>query len=301
MPATPTQQQARSHYSAQSQIAVAAAAAVAELLQVRAPMRRVMDTLAAYQLAGARSAVTAIAAMSGSRRPLIDPRAFAGVSSIGLPASEQIIAVVDAVEPAPVEELPEPWWTSVVDFITDVENVVAGQVRDAARSASQAEIVARPEWQNYVRVLVGPSCPRCVVLAGRVYRDVEEFDRHPPTCDCVMVPVESWEDAHDAGYVFSPQEALDRGMIRGLSKADTDAIRDGADPSKVINARRGMVTAEVLGRRVKATTEGTTKRAQWRRANPTRRVRLRPEAIYRYAESPEDVLRLLRLYGYLTT
>jgi len=62
-----------------------------------------------------------------------------------------------------------------------------------------------------------------------------------------------------------------------------------------------MVTADVLGHRVKATTEGTTKRAEWRRANPTRLVRLRPESIYKYAKDREDAIRLLRLYGYLTS
>jgi len=174
-------------------------------------------------------------------------------------------------------------------------------VHDAGRSASQVEFVSRPDWTNYVRVLNPPSCKRCVPLAGRIYRDLEAFQRHP-LCDCVMVPVDSWEDAHDAGYVFSPAEAFEKGMIRDLTVAERQAITDGADITTVINSSSGIYTADLFGRRVKATTFGTTKRAAWRRANPTRLVRLRPESIYRIADGDRDeAIRLLRLYGYLTS
>jgi predicted ATPase len=51
---------------------------------------------------------------------------------------------------------------------------------------------------------------------------------------------------------------------------------------------------------VKATTYGTTRRAQWRKKNPTRLVRLRPESIYEFAKDRDDAIRLLKLYGYIT-
>jgi hypothetical protein len=93
----------------------------------------------------------------------------------------------------------------------------------------------------------------------------------------------------------------------GLSKADARAIADGADPAQVVNATRGLrapgITAamrvEVFGRKVKATSEGTTRHAAWRKANPTRLVRLRPESIYQHARDRDDAIRLLKLYGYL--
>jgi hypothetical protein len=165
-----------------------------------------------------------------------------------------------------------------------------------------------------------PSCARCVILAGRIYRDLDAFDRHP-LCDCVMVPVENWQAAHDAGLISSAQDAFDRGDIAthrtlpngtrrrepGLSKADLQAIGDGANIVEVVNATRGLnapgITAalrtEVFDRKVKATTDGTTKRAAWRKANPTRLVRLRPESIYAFASDRDDAIRLLKLYGYI--
>lgn len=305
---TPPLAQARSHYRQQNAIVAAAVAAIRVLFQRRASIPQVGATMAAYQIASAQASVRAIATMAGEQQPLTVPMSFAGVSSVGFPVVEPLIATIDQHVPAPVEPLPDVWWDqSLVDqFLADVEQLVASEVADAGRTASQVEFVARPLWTNYVRVLQPPSCKRCAVLAGRIYRDLEAFDRHPE-CDCVMVPVEDWEQAHAEGYVFSFEELFERGQVRGLSKADAQAIRDGADPSQVVNATRGLgapgITAalrtEVFGRKVKATTEGTTRRAEWRRNNPTRLVRLRPESIYEHARNRDDAIRLLKLYGYI--
>lgn len=228
------------------------------------------------------------------------PAPFVGVSSAGFPISEPLIATIDHYVPAPAEALPEPWWDDVESFMAAVEQLVESEVQDAGRAAAQVELNAAPDWQNYVRVLVPPSCKRCVPLAGRIYRDLEGFERHPK-CDCVHWPVQDWEEAHDAGLVFSPQEAFDKGYIRDLTAAETQAIKDGADINKVINSSSGIYTADLFSHRVKATTYGTTRRSVWRKANPTRLVRLRPESIYRIANGDrEEALRLLRLYGYIT-
>lgn len=297
--ATPTLRQARSHYFRQQGIVSAAVLAVRALFKRNRPLPEIGAMVASYQFASARASSAAIASMSTSPTPLTVPRVFMGVSSFGFPVLEPIIATIDRHVPAPTEPLPTNWWEDQIEsFLAEVERVVASEVADAGRSASQVEFIARPDWTNYVRVLNPPSCDRCAVLAGRIYRDLEAFDRHPND-DCVMVPVTSWEEAHDQGYVFSAQEAFDKGHIRGLSKADAQAIADGADIGKVVNAHRGMSTPTVFGHKVKATTEATTKRAAWRKANPTRLVRLRPESIYEIAESREDAIRLLRLYGYL--
>jgi len=230
----------------------------------------------------------------------VNPSAFAGVSSAGFPISEPLVATIDRYVPAPPEALPEPWWDDVTSFMAAVEQLVESEIQDAGRSAAQVEINAAPDWQNYVRVLVPPSCKRCVVLAGRIYRDLEGFERHPK-CDCVHWPVQDWEQAHDAGLVSSPQEAFDKGLIRDLTAAETQAIKDGADITKVINSSRGIRTADLFGRRVRVTTYGTTRRSAWRKANPTLLVRLRPESIYRIADGDAvEALRLLRLYGYIT-
>lgn len=60
-----------------------------------------------------------------------------------------------------------------------LEMIVRTQLADAAREAVQVGIVARPRVGGYVRMLVGKSCPRCVILAGRWYRWSAGFARHP--------------------------------------------------------------------------------------------------------------------------
>jgi hypothetical protein len=71
---------------------------------------------------------------------------------------------------------------------------------------------------------------------------------------------------------------------RVFGKGGAQAIRDGADMAKVVNARRGMVTAE--GRLFTTEAAGRT-------------PRLMPEQIYRDAASREDAIRLLRRFGYI--
>lgn len=303
---TPTLAQARSHYNRQRQIVQAGVLAVRSLFRRRRPLAEVVNTVAAYQYASATASAAQVARWAGADGQLTIPEVFAGVSSYGFAVSEPIVATIDQYVPAPVEPLPAIWWDDASAFVGAVERLIASEIADAGRTASQVEIVGRPDWQNYVRMLNPPSCPRCAILAGRIYRDLEAFQRHP-NCDCVMIPVQDWEAAHDQGYASSFREAFDAGNVRGLSQADAQAIRDGADPVRVVNATRGTgvpgitnaYTTELFGRRVKATHDSTTKRSAWRKANPSLLVRLRPEAIYTFADSREDAIRLLRLYGYI--
>lgn len=306
--ATPSLAQARSHYDRQRRVGLAALAAVRRLFarNPRPSVPEIAATAAGYQLASATLATRTVAGFAESSQPLTAARSFMGVSAYGFPLTEPIIATIDRTVPAPVEPLPQPWWDDAAAFMADLERLILSEVADAGRTASQVEFVARPDWQNYVRMLTPPSCARCAILAGRIYRDLDAFQRHP-LCDCVMVPVQDWESAHDAGLISSPQNAFDKGQVRGLSKADARAVADGASLVEVVNATRGLnapsITAalrtEVFGRKVKATTEGTTKRAAWRKANPTRLVRLRPESIYEFAKDRDDAIRLLALYGYI--
>lgn len=55
----------------------------------------------------------------------------------------------------------------------------ATQVADAGRVADQVAMTARRGASGYRRMLVGGSCSRCVILAGRWYRWNAGFDRHP--------------------------------------------------------------------------------------------------------------------------
>jgi hypothetical protein len=157
------------------------------------------------------------------------------------------------------------------------------QVADAGRVADQVAITARRHATGYTRMVVGNSCSRCIVLAGRWYRYNAGFNRHPK-CDCIGIPAaENAEDLRtDPNKLFESMSAAEQDQTFG--KAGAQAIREGADISRVVNARRGMQTAD--GRLY--TTEATGKRP-----------RLMPEQIFRDAEDRDDAIRLLRLHGYI--
>lgn len=300
--AQPDLAQARAHHDRQAEISTAAGVAVAALIARKAPWAEVLQLLAAYQLAAATAAVRTLAAAILTEA-LVRPEMFAGVSSAGFPVSEPLVAALDYLVPAPAEALPDAWWKPADRQRLEeaAARVVSGMVKDAGRDAFQAELVASKTHDRYVRMLVPPSCQRCVVLAGRIYRQLEAFDRHPPTCDCVHWPADSWGEANEAGLVSSPAEAYAAGQIRDLTDAQRKAIDAGADIVQVVNANSGMQTStqELFGRRIRVTRYGTTRRSAWRKRNPSRRVRLTPGAIYRIADSDADAVRLLQLNGYL--
>ncbi|PEH74631.1 hypothetical protein CRM89_00325 [Nocardia sp. FDAARGOS_372] len=132
-------------------------------------------------------------------------------------------------------------------------------------------------------------------------------------CNCRHIP--SREDRADEittdpkKYFESLSEA---DQNKTFGQAGAQAIRDGADMSQVVNARRGLTIiggraqrSEVYGRRLLTTTEGVTRRGQAGRAmrargrNARTTPRLMPEAIYEIAETRAEAIELLRKYGYV--
>lgn len=298
---------ARNHYRNQQKIALAGVRAVRKVVTSAttpaAASSAATTSLATYQLASALSGARTMATEAG-RDLLSAPAAFAGTTQLGWPIETPIETILDRITrdfDAELQQLTD-------QMLAGLDMFVQSEIIAAGADASSVEIIAGAEWTNYVRVLDLPSCDRCVVLAGRIYRDNEGFARHP-RCDCQHWPVTSWAEAEAAGLVTDPQVAFDRGEVRGLSLADQQAIRDGADIQEIVNAKRGggtrpkgmtnAITAEIFGKTVKATTEGTTRRAVWRTAHPDLPIRLRPESIYEHAKDRADALRLLKLYGYI--
>lgn len=287
----PTRAQARSHYEGQRRVSLRAVAAVRAAFKRSPRVETVARIVSAYQLASATRASRTIAGFAGSAETLARPAAFAGYTSAGFPVAEPLETILASLT-ADLDR-------TAADMLAQLDRFVVSEVADAGRAASQAEFVARPDWTNYVRMLNPPSCSRCAILAGRIYRDLDAFLRHPG-CDCVMVPVTDWEEAHDEGLLSSAEVLFEKGQIRGLSKADAQAVTDGANISQVVRAAQGMATADVFNQRgLKVTTAGTTKRSAWRKANPNRPYRLRPEAIYANAKDRDDAIRLLKLFGYI--
>lgn len=219
-----------------------------------------------------------------------------------------------------------------------LDRVIVTQMGDAGRSAASLTVVATP-GAGYVRAVRAGACSRCVILAGRVYRWGEAFDRHP-LCLCTHIPVRE----NIAGDVMTDPRAYFDSLTeaeqdRTFTRAGAQAIRDGADPAKVVNARRGMTTAQPkvvktyerevfrfevpgspaftvsnefsevsLGRRrlirdsggLYTTEEATLTRAARARLNlQPGQARLMPESIYELAENRSHAIRLLRDHGYL--
>jgi hypothetical protein len=259
--------------------------------------------MALYQLASALSAGRTMAA-EAARAVITNPAAFAGETQLGYPIEYAVDTIIDRIS----EQIEAEISRLTDEMLASLDLFVQSEIIASGADAASVEIAGEPGWQNFVRVLVPPSCDRCTILAGRIYRDLEGFARHPG-CDCQHWPVQDWAKAEKLGLVTDPMVAFERGQVRGLSKADIQAVKDGADLQAIVNAKRGggrrpkgmtnAITAEVFGRTVKATLEGTTKRGAWRRLHPDLPIRLRPESIYEFAKDREDALRLLRLYGYL--
>lgn len=186
--------------------------------------------------------------------------------------------------------------------------ITATQVMDAGRVADSVSGVGRRSLTGYVRVVSAGACSRCTILAGKFYRWNRGFLRHPH-CHCVHAPAA----APAAVSVRGPRETFDSlsaaEQTRTFGRAGAQAIRDGADPAQVVNARRGMTVA---GRNTGTTTEGTTRRGLFGgyQTGPDGRLvrrtdrpppRLMPEEIYRRSGGDRDeAIRLLREHAYLT-
>ena len=202
-----------------------------------------------------------------------------------------------------------------------LERIVQTQVADAARVSTGVAIASWPGVRlGWIRMLTPPSCSRCIPLAGRFYRWNDGFDRHPGD-DCVHVPA-SEDVAGDIrtdprAYFDSLPEAE---QDKVFTHAGAQAIRDGADISRVVNARRGaaglapagarlteqelralrggrdrghLERRRIYGHDLYVTTEGTGRRQR-------KPVRLMPESIYEIANGDRDeAIRLLRFHGYI--
>lgn len=202
--------------------------------------------------------------------------------SAGLMLAEQVIPDEAAGAVVPAAFITGAAIAQMLDEIsTDAafDRLIATLVQDAGRTAMSVAGAVRPAVTGHVRYLNLPSCSRCVILAGRVYRYSDGFQRHP-LCDCQMVL--TTEEA-GADLVSDPMEALERGLVRGLSQDDIAALELGADLGQVVNVRRkkaGLTTGSSV---------------------MSRGGRLTPAGIFRLASDRAEVIALLRRFGYITT
>lgn len=287
-------QTALDHYERQQRIT---AAALVAAKRKGLSTERIAQIVAAFQLLAARDALASVPQMLEEQNivapaaGVIAPASFAGTASDGRPLGSLLA------------QSTSPYTLGLM---------VATQVQDAARTAAGVSVAAR--GVRYARMLNPPSCSRCVILAGREYRSIDAFPRHPG-CDCRHVPTSeslAGDLTTDPQAYFDSLNEAGRLKFAG-SKSNLRAIEDGADPTQIVNAYRrtsGMQAAgespiKISDSGLKFTTEGTTKRglaakaqANLRRNGPSQQ-RLMPESIYKRAQSAEDAQRLLRLYGWI--
>lgn len=245
---------------------------------------------------------------------LSDPDAVTGWMS-GVDAPEFGVALEDAFSATPLKTLRRIGNGMSVDEALriggrELEDLAMNAVVSAARNAAAVDITTRPDVY-YVRMLNPPSCARCAVLAGRVYRWNDGFKRHP-NCDCTHIPCHKsrLKAARDEGLIGDPYEYFEslseKEQNRIFTKYGAQAIRDGSDIYQVVNARRGLsnagrnpfTPAHSMARRY--TTEGTVRGRFVSNGGTKGGVRLTPEGIYTLAGGDRDLaLRMLRRNGYI--
>jgi len=161
----------------------------------------------------------------------VRPQAFAGVASDGRSLTTLLEGAVrlakrgagNGLDGGDALALGQRWLDMALQTI----------VTDAARDATAAEIITRPQVE-WVRMANPPCCSRCAVLAGAVYKWNHGFQRHP-RCDCVHIPTTV---ANADSYLTKPHELVSRGLITDLTKAQQQRIDDGEGLVKVLNDSR---------------------------------------------------------------
>lgn len=238
----------------------------------------------------------------------LNPASLTGMDGTGRPLAGVLMAPAWAALRAVADGQPIVQAIARGQYLLDA--LVRTAIADTGRSADQVSMAVRPAVTSYIRVVNGGACPRCLILAGREYPFNAAFQRHP-RCTCGQEPVTREHQPRAA----SPQELYDampaEQRRKAFGAAAVKAIDEGADIAQVVNARRGMASATVYGRRLQTTTEGVTRRGLagkrlgdfQKRAGSryavSRTPRLMPEEIFRLADDRAHALRLLRLHGYL--
>lgn len=289
--------QAQAATAAETTAAIAAAWAVVDGEDIDGQWQSIRDRVLALIVGGQlRSAslpgpYLARVLRSAGLRPdpvaAVSPAAFAGRSASGF-------SLTGPVDLAPIRTKQSllagrTLADALAAGLAHLTMIAATEVADAGKGSAEAAARLEPQIVGYERYVNLPSCSRCIILAGRVYRYSEGFLRHPK-CDCAHRLLTSRE-ARD-GTEVEPSE-----LFQSLTRAEQDrvftadgarAIRAGADLSQVVNARQGMSAPGDP-----FTTVGRGRR----RKKP---VRLSPQGVARYAGTDDaEYLRLLRLHRYI--
>ena len=234
---------------------------------------RVNLLTASAQLGAARGGAAYVAATlaeyGDAIPPLaqVNPGAFAGIASDGRPLGSLLEGAKIRAKEAQSLAAGGKW----------LDMAIHTQIADAGRAAAATAIAVRP-GVGWVRMVNPPCCGPCEVLAGREYRYSQGFQRHP-RCDCIHVPTTLANPGSHDGV----DPTFDQ--ITDLTEGERKALMEGADLSRVVNARRGGGLGKM------STTELAT----------NGRARLTPDGIFAQAKGRDEALALLKSHGYITS
>ncbi|TWP47425.1 hypothetical protein FKR81_32450 [Lentzea tibetensis] len=233
--------------------------------------------------------------------------AFAGVAANGLPLGLVVDFAFRRYQQALAAGMPPSEARAI--GLARLLTYVSTETADAGRLAHAAAALAEPEIAGYERIVALPACGRCILLAGRLYLYSTGFLRHP-RCDCQIKPV-TWKQWRDDRPRNHPRALFDAMTPAQQNKAfgvgDAEAIRAGADISRVVNARRNAVY--VAGSH-EYTREATTVRGighqlgelgkqPGRRYQSARTPRPTAAQLVNTARDRDELITQLRRFGYL--
>lgn len=201
------------------------------------------------QVAVARQTAPYIAAVNNaySKPPspvTIAPEAFGGVMLDGREVGPAMYTAVTTAKTAIRGGMST--FTAFQTGAYALSVVVGNAIQDMARQADLTASLSST-YTRYVRVCDGSACSRCSILAGMGSAE-EAFLRHV-SCQCGTMPIEGHRKSGKETFkvpegLFSSPDALFDSLSKEqqdhtFTKAGAEAIRAGADPVKVVNARRG--------------------------------------------------------------
>jgi hypothetical protein len=274
-----------------------------------------------------------LAASDGLSGDVLVPDAFTGVDGSGRALASLLHGSVTTTKQAIAAGMSIP--DALMSGGTYLTLMVKTAVADVERSASMTAAVGK-QYTRYVRLVNPGACSRCAILAGSD-RFSSNFQRHP-ACRCSTVPI---KDGVPDGMFGTPGDYFESlspsEQERVFTKSGAEAIRLGADPIKVVNARRGAnrksmspgtvispsrIQRSLIGRKPDGTpiygyvtVEGKSRRGAYGRTQvdlgvktvrkgrdryrSAVRPRLMPESIIELTNDPQMRRVLLRDAGYL--
>jgi hypothetical protein len=140
--------------------------------------------------------------------------------------------------------------------------VASAALHDAARNADRVLSIGKG-YTRYIRVVNGSACSRCAILAG-MYSAEEAFLRHA-SCQCGTAPIQI-DGKIPSGFHDSPLSYFDSlstaEQDRRFTRAGAEAIRQGANPTSVVNVRRGAYGIQFSNHDYRVGETGLSRRMQ---------------------------------------